>query len=97
MDQPGKVANPARGQLNTENEYSPVPPCVPGNLVSRDGFSRPVPCVSLLISILRLNLVLTYLGFLPSSAAAFYRGFFSHFSSRFFLQYQCAIPALAGE
>ena len=25
MDQPGKVANPARGQLNGENEYSPVP------------------------------------------------------------------------
>ena len=25
MDQPGKVANPARGQLNKENEYSPVP------------------------------------------------------------------------
>ena len=25
MDQPGKVANPARGQLNVENEYSPVP------------------------------------------------------------------------
>ena len=24
-DQPGKVANPARGQLNRENEYSPVP------------------------------------------------------------------------
>ena len=24
-DQPGKVANPARGQLNTENEYFPVP------------------------------------------------------------------------
>ena len=23
--QPGKVANPARGQLNRENEYSPVP------------------------------------------------------------------------
>ena len=22
MDQPGKVANPARGQLNRENEYS---------------------------------------------------------------------------
>ena len=35
MDQPGKVANPARGQLNRENEYSPVP--------VRDGFSRPVP------------------------------------------------------
>ena len=25
MDQPGKVANPARGQLNRENKYSPVP------------------------------------------------------------------------
>ena len=25
MDQAGKVANPARGQLNRENEYSPVP------------------------------------------------------------------------
>ena len=24
MDQPGKVANPARGQLNRENEYLPV-------------------------------------------------------------------------
>ena len=24
MDQPGKVANPARSQLNRENEYSPV-------------------------------------------------------------------------
>ena len=43
MDQPGKVANPARGQLNREND-------IPLSL------SR----VSLLISILRLNLVLTY-------------------------------------
>ena len=25
MDQPGKVANPVRGQLNRENEYFPVP------------------------------------------------------------------------
>ena len=25
MDQPGKVAHPARGQLNRENEYFPVP------------------------------------------------------------------------
>ena len=24
MDQPGKVANPARGQLNRENEFSPL-------------------------------------------------------------------------
>ena len=42
MDQPGKVANPAHGQLNRENDI-PLSPCVPENLVSRDGFSRPVP------------------------------------------------------
>ena len=30
IDQPGKVANPARGQLNRENEYFPVPVRVPG-------------------------------------------------------------------
>ena len=42
MDQLGKVANPARGQLNRENNI-PLSPCVPENLVSRDGFSRPVP------------------------------------------------------
>ena len=42
MDQPGKIANPARGQLNRENNI-PLPPCAPENLVSRDGFSRPVP------------------------------------------------------
>ena len=42
MDQPGKVANPARGQLNREND-TPLSPCVPENLVSRDGFIRPVP------------------------------------------------------
>ena len=42
MDQPGKVANPARGELNRENNIL-LSPCVPENLVSRDGFSRPVP------------------------------------------------------
>ena len=42
MGQPGKVANPARGQLNREKNI-PLSPCVPENLVSRDGFSRPVP------------------------------------------------------
>ena len=45
MDQPGKVANPARGQLNRENGI-PLSPCVLENLVSRDGFSRPVPRVN---------------------------------------------------
>ena len=44
MDQPGKVASPAHGQLNRGNEYSPaLSPYVPENLVSRDEFSRPVP------------------------------------------------------
>ena len=42
MDQPGKVANPARGQLN-RGKNVPLSPCVPENLVSRDGFSRPIP------------------------------------------------------
>ena len=37
IDQPGKVTNPARGQLNRENEYS-LSPFAPENLVSRDGF-----------------------------------------------------------
>ena len=37
-----KVANPARGQLNRENNI-PLSPCVPENLASRDGFSPPVP------------------------------------------------------
>ena len=41
MDQPGKVANPARGQLNRKKNI-PLSSCVPENLVSRDGFSRPV-------------------------------------------------------
>ena len=31
MDQPGKVANPTRGQLNRENNI-PLSPCVPENL-----------------------------------------------------------------
>ena len=38
----GKVTNLARGQLNRENSI-PLSPYVPENLVSRDGFSRPVP------------------------------------------------------
>ena len=42
MDQLGKVANPARGQLNRENSI-PLSPCVPENLVSRDRFSRSIP------------------------------------------------------
>ena len=41
MDQPGKVANPARGQLNREMDIS-LSVFAPENLVSRDGFGRPV-------------------------------------------------------
>ena len=59
MDQSGKVANLARGQLNMENNI-PLSPCVPENLVSRETGSAVSSRVSLLISILRLNLVLTY-------------------------------------
>ena len=40
MDQPDKVANPARGQLNRENESLPVSPFAPEDLVSRDGRPR---------------------------------------------------------
>ena len=41
-DQPGKVANPARGQLNRENNYF-LCPFAPKGLVSRDGFGNSVP------------------------------------------------------
>ena len=59
MDQPGKVANPARGQLNRENEYFPVPVRVL-RIRSRETGSAVLYRVSLLISVLRLNLELTH-------------------------------------
>ena len=59
IDQPGKVVNPARrGQLNRENDFSPVRSCL--KTWSRVTGSAVPSRVSLLISILRLNLVLTY-------------------------------------
>ena len=58
MDQPGKVANLARGQLNREINI-PLSAFVPENL-SRETVSAVPSRVSLLISILTLNLVLTY-------------------------------------
>ena len=42
MDQPGKVSNPGRGQLNRGKDI-PLSAFVPENLVSRDGFGSPVP------------------------------------------------------
>ena len=41
-DQPGKVASPARDELNRKNNIS-LSAFVPENLVSRDGFGSPVP------------------------------------------------------
>ena len=66
-DQPGKVVYPGRGQLTGENEYFPCPRSRL-RIWSRETGSAVPSRVSLLISILRINLVLT--GFLPSSAAA---------------------------
>ena len=58
MDQPGKVANPARRQLNRENIFSCPRACL--IIWSRETGSAVPSSVSVLISILRLNLVLTY-------------------------------------
>ena len=43
MDQPGKVASPARGQLNRKKMNNSLSAFVPENLISRDGFGSPVP------------------------------------------------------
>ena len=42
MDQPSKVTNSARGQLNRKTNSS-ISAFAPENLVSRDGFVSPVP------------------------------------------------------
>ena len=59
MDQPGKVANPARGQLNREEKKNPCSSSCLG-IGSRETSSAVPSRISLLISILRLNLVRTY-------------------------------------
>ena len=44
MDQPGKVASPARGHLNRGNSFFyPCPHSRMGNWSREDGFGRPVP------------------------------------------------------
>ena len=59
MDQPGKVANPARGQLSRENECFPVSVCAwEFGLARRVRPSRPASASS--FSTLRLGLVLTH-------------------------------------
>ena len=59
MDQPGMVANPARGQPNRENGYFLCPrSCL--EIWPRETCLAVPSRVNLLISIIRLNLVLTY-------------------------------------
>ena len=59
-----RLPNPARGQLNRENEFS-LSRFAPESLSCETGSAVPSH-VSLLISILRLNLVLTF-GIPPES------------------------------
>ena len=59
INRAGKVASPARGQLNRKKCIFPCPrSCL--RIWSRETDSAVPSRVSLLISILRLNLVLTY-------------------------------------
>ena len=57
-DQPGKIAKPARGQLNRNNKNFPVPALARKFVLERQAWpSRPASVCS--FSILRLNLLLT--------------------------------------
>ena len=89
MDQPGKVANPARGQLNREINIF-LSAIAPENLISRDGFGSPVSSRQPA----HLHTQTEYrayqlTGFFPSSAAA----------SIYLFKSPCAIgpvPSLSG-
>ena len=60
-DQPGKGANPARGQLTEQGKFIiSFSRCSRVRIWSRETGAAVPSRVSLLISILRLNLVLTY-------------------------------------
>ena len=59
-DQPGKVANPARSQLAEQGKLILPRPRLRQRIWSRETCSAVPFRVSLLISILRLNLVLNY-------------------------------------
>ena len=59
MDQPSKVANPASGKLNRENEHFPVCVCLRLKIRFRETGSAVPSRVSLFISMLRLNLVIS--------------------------------------
>ena len=64
IDQPGKVASPARGQLKTGKRNISQSAFLPENLVSRDGFGSPVPRQHAHLYTQAKS------GFLPTSAAA---------------------------
>ena len=59
-DQPGKVADPARGQLAEQGKWILLCPHSRLRIWSRETGSAVPSRISLLISILRLNLVHTY-------------------------------------
>ena len=68
MDQPGKVGNPARGQLNRENHIFLVPMRAPESLVGLARRVRPSrPASACLFSTFRLNLMLFFLFLFLSS------------------------------
>ena len=71
VDQPGKVATPARGQLNRENVFY-LTPFAHENVVSQDGFGSSVPRQPVhLHTQAESGAYLRDSGFLPCSAAAF--------------------------
>ena len=91
MDQPGKVASPARGQLNRENIS--LSAFVPEDLVSRDGFGSPVPRQPSPLHTQAEWCLLT--GFLPSSAAASIYSFITairHRASPEFIESRNCVP-----
>ena len=95
IDQPGKVANPARGQLIRENDYnSALAPFAPENLVSRDGFDRPFPSrVSLLILHTRAQSDWLMLIVLPHGIPPDFRGCVHVFLPPYAIE---SVPGLSG-
>ena len=70
LDQPGLVANSARIQLNRKHIVS-LSPFVPENLVSRDGFGRPIRVSPLILHTWAKSSIWCVLTkFLPFSATA---------------------------
>ena len=84
MDQPDKIANPVRGQLNSRLRTW-----------SSDTGSAAPSHVSLLISILRMNLVLTYYEITPQSRGGVHYLICTAIIRRYF-QHAHFIPIIVG-